>query len=167
MKAKPEKQAKSEKELRDEEAESEMLIKLREEAEAQFDALVFGGPTKSESEKQAEEAERKVLLKFRQDENARIRSAYKSNSAKAAPLEKSESALVRGPELGALLYGDQTKSESEQRDEEAERKLRLKLRQEAAAEWDELMSADDLMPAFESISETAAPRQQKRPRCFA
>ena len=144
-----------------------MLVKLREEAEAEFDALLFGDPTKSESEKRAEEAERKVLLKFRQDENARIRSAYKSNSAKAAPLEKSESALVWGPELDARLYGNQTKSESEQRDEEAEESFASSKRQEAAAEWDELMSADDPMPASKTISDTAASRQQKRPRCFA
>ena len=93
MTAKPEKQAKREKEWRDEEEESEKLIKIREEAEAEFDALWFDDPTKSEIEKRAEEAERKILLKMRQDQTAQIRSAYKSTSDKAAPLEESESEL--------------------------------------------------------------------------
>ena len=117
-----------------------MLTKLREEAEAELDAFVYGVLTKNESEKRAEEAERKILLKLRHDENERIRSAYQSNSAKAAPLEKSESEL---------------------RDEEAERKIRLKLRQDGTAVWGELMSAS------KSTSDRAAPRQQKRPRCVA
>ena len=162
---------KSESEMRDE-AESKMRLetrqeKLREEAEADYDALFYGNPNKSETQEAAEAAQREVLRKIREEDNARIRSAYRRNSAEAGPL---------------------TKSESELRDE-AERKMRLETRQEKlfqeaqadydalfGAEWDEFLltgetksesGTRDQELASKSISESAAPRQQKRPRCFA
>ena len=157
MAAKPEKQSDSEEERKraaEEEEESEAAIKRLEQAEAEFDSLVYGKPNMSESEKAAEATEREKNRKMRED--FRVRQAeYRElrNAERKMRLETRQEELFQeaeadydakcdelfGAEWDALLTGE-TKSESGTRDQEL---------------------------ASKSISETAAPRQQKRPRCFA
>ena len=157
MAAKQEKQSDIEEERKraaEEEEEFEASMKRLEQAEAEFDSLVYGKPNMSESEQAAEATEREKNRKMRED--FRVRQAeYRElrNAERKMRLETRQEKLSQeaeaeydakcdelfGAEWGALLTGE-TKSESGTRDQEL---------------------------ASKSISETAAPRQQKRPRCLA
>ena len=157
MAAKPENQSDSEEERRrfaEEEEESEAASKRLEQAEAEFDALVYGKPNMSESEKEAEAIEREKNRKMREEFRVRqaefreMRNAVRKmrfatrkekRSQEAEAVYKATCDNIFGAEWDAFLRGE-TKSESETRNQEL---------------------------ASSSISETAAPRQQKRPRCFA
>ena len=158
MAAKPEKQSDSEEERKraaEEEEESEAAIKRLEQAEAEFDSLVYGKPNMSESEQAAEATEREKNRKMRED--FRVRQAEHRelrNAERKMRLETRQEKLSQegeaeykakcdelfGAEWDAFLLTGETKSESGTRDQEL---------------------------ASKSISETAAPRQQKRPRCLA
>ena len=161
MAAKPEEQADSEEEKKraaEEEEEGEAAIKRREQAEAEFDSLVYDKPNMSESEKAAEAEEREKNRKMREEFSAEMRSAYKRHSAEAPPLTWSERCRVRQADRCAAAES-QMKREKEFQEAQADYDALF------GAEWDEFLLTGEMKS--EPISDSAAPRQQKRPRCFA
>ena len=133
MAAKPENQSDSEEERRrfaEEEEESEAASKRLEQAEAEFDALVYGKPNMSESEKEAEAIEREKNRKMREEfrvrqaefrelRNAerkmRLATRKEKRSQEAEAEYKATCDEIFGAEWDAFLLTSETKSESETR----------------------------------------------------
>jgi len=148
MAAKPEKQSDSEEERKraaEEEEESEAAIKRLEQAEAEFDSLVYGKPNMSESEKAAEATER--------EKNRKMREEFRVRQAEYRELRNAERKM-------------RLATRKEKLSQEGEAEYNAECDEIFGAEWDLLLTGETKSESG-TRAETAAPRQQKRPRCFA
>ena len=163
MAAKPEEQADSE--------EEKKQVAEKHQFEETFDAIYYGRKRKkNESEEAAAAAEREENRKVREYLDRITADLHRPNSAQAGPLTKSEKKQTRDREPASKSISAEARQEK--LFQEAQEDYNAVFDEEWDAFWrtGETKSESgtrDQEPASKSISETAAPRQQKCPRCFA